>query len=193
MDDNDRVPIHLHGSIDRVNELISEISMYKYKNDERVQSLGNNLRTDIADTNFGSLGGETYKQLSHWCHPRKWGFPEEWAKPNAELISLLLFGRIVERDMKSCNKVQVRADCPRRRVRELISEFWADSDRWLKTLAKNLRVDLDLSNFKCVCKESHDQLSHWCHPKRWTSREKWAKPRAELLSFLLFGRIIDRE
>lgn len=46
------------------------------------------------------------------------------------------------------------------------------------------RSDLTVSTYK--------RLGRWCHPRRWTDREKRIKPLAWQISEVLFGRVIDR-
>ena len=40
--------------------------------------------------------------------------------------------------------------------------------------------------------ETYRRLSRWCHPRRYTDREKNIQPLAEEISILVFGKIIDR-
>jgi hypothetical protein len=40
--------------------------------------------------------------------------------------------------------------------------------------------------------DTYRRLSRWCHPRRYTDREKNIQPLAEEISKLIFGKVIDR-
>jgi len=86
----------------------------------------------------------------------------------------------------------VRQDCPRDRVAEIISEFLDYDEGFVSRLGRNLKQDLDASDYAQLSGKTYAQLSRWCHPKRHSSREKWAQPRAQEMSRLLFGEVIGR-
>jgi excisionase family DNA binding protein len=99
-------------------------------------------------------------------------------------------------------KVQVLAEYRKDRVAELIKELMTPhsdrpKDKFVPRLGRNLEGELEkvypeAPGLAFLSWKVYSQLSHWCHPKRHADREKWVQPRAEEISQLLFGKIIDR-
>lgn len=60
------------------------------------------------------------------------------------------------------------------------------------TLAEEIEQQLCERGLRTLTVETYKRLGRWCHPHRWTEREKRIQPLARQLSELLFGRVIDR-
>lgn len=60
------------------------------------------------------------------------------------------------------------------------------------TLSQELTRDLHGSGFAWVRRSTAYRLSKWCHPQRWTRRERDAQPVARKLSGQLFGYTMAR-
>ena len=78
----------------KVNSLIQELIDY---NERYVTGLGNNLISDLSEYDFGKLSEKVYAQLSRWCHPKRNSEREKWAKEKAAEISVLLYGKVIDR------------------------------------------------------------------------------------------------
>lgn len=69
-------------------------------------------------------------------------------------------------------------------------------DMWLldggTTIGEKVARDLKESNHQWVRLTTVHQLSKWCHPQRWTRREKRMYPAARRVSQLLFGFVVAR-
>jgi excisionase family DNA binding protein len=92
-------------------------------------------------------------------------------------------------------EMEVLPEHPRDKVAEILGQLMLYKDGkevFVTGLCKNLSEDLNRSAHRSLSWKVYCQLSRWCHPRRWSEREKWVKPRAEEISKLLFGRIIDR-
>ena len=90
-------------------------------------------------------------------------------------------------------RVSVRRDCPRSEVASLLSELISYGERWVVNFGKALKEDLENSGYEWLSRRTYAQLSRWCFPERWSSREQWVQPRAHRISQLLFGRVIERQ
>lgn len=60
------------------------------------------------------------------------------------------------------------------------------------TLAEEIEQQLCERGLRTLTVDTYKRLGRWCHPHRWTEREKRIQPLARQLSELLFGRVIDR-
>ena len=60
------------------------------------------------------------------------------------------------------------------------------------TLAKEIRCHILARDSNHLTVSTYKRLGRWCHPRRWTGREKRIKPLARQISEVLFGREIDR-
>jgi len=60
-------------------------------------TLAKEIRIQILDNSQNHITVNTYKRLSRWLHPYRWTDREKYVKPQAEKISVFLFGRIIER------------------------------------------------------------------------------------------------
>jgi hypothetical protein len=60
------------------------------------------------------------------------------------------------------------------------------------TLAEEIERQLLQTDAGALTVGTYRRLGRWCHPHRWTEREKRIRPLAEKLSELLYGRVIDR-
>lgn len=88
--------------------------------------------------------------------------------------------------------VPVLAEYPREAAAAIIDEFKQHEDGFVSGLGKNLEEELQQSQHASMSSKVHAQLSRWCWPKRNTARERWVQPKAQELSRLLFGKVIDR-
>ncbi len=95
---------------------------------------------------------------------------------------------------KGCSgdRVEVTPDCPRDKTAKLIAELIDYGERFVSGLGRNLKQDLENSDYAWLSTKTRAQLSRWCHPHRHSEREQWVIPRARELSDLLFGEVIDR-
>ena len=78
----------------KVNALIQELIDY---NERFVSILGNNLLTDLTKNEYKQLSDKIYAQLSRWCHPKRNSEREIWTKEKAAHISMLLYGKVINR------------------------------------------------------------------------------------------------
>lgn len=80
----------------------------------------------------------------------------------------------------------------RQKVDSLIQELMNYNEKFVSGLGKNLLNDLSKSNYKELSEKVYAQLSRWCHPKRNSEREMFAKEKAAQISVLLYGKVINR-
>lgn len=59
-------------------------------------------------------------------------------------------------------------------------------------LAQEIDQQICQSNSRTLTVETYKRLSRWCHPHRWTEREKRIRPLARQVSELLFEKVIER-
>lgn len=86
----------------------------------------------------------------------------------------------------------------RARVESLISDLireYQQAGRGASciTLPRELRRDLETSNYEWLAQKTCERLSRWCDTRRWARREQFVEPRAKEISNLLFGRVIPRD
>ena len=86
----------------------------------------------------------------------------------------------------------IMSDCNRQKVNSFIQELVDYNERYVTGLGNNLTSDLSEYDFEKLSEKVYAQLSRWCHPKRNSEREIWAKERAAEISKLLYGKVIDR-
>jgi len=86
----------------------------------------------------------------------------------------------------------IMPDCNRQKVNSLIQELVDYNERFVSGLGNNLLTDLSNNEYKQLSDKVYAQLSRWCHPKRNSEREIWAKEKAAEISMLLYGKVIDR-
>lgn len=89
-------------------------------------------------------------------------------------------------------RIAISRDCSRQEVAALVAELIDYGERFVSGLGRNLKADLENSDFEWVSMRVYAQLSRWCHPNRHSEREQWVIPRAHQISRLLFGSVIDR-
>ena len=92
-------------------------------------------------------------------------------------------------------KFDIILTCPRDEIDSLITmllKYKEGKERFVNGLGRNLRRELDQSDYRSLPTKVYAQLSRWCHPRRHTEREKWAGDIARRISICLFGRVIDR-
>jgi len=60
------------------------------------------------------------------------------------------------------------------------------------TLAKEIQRQVFDPVSSHLTVSTYKRLGRWCHPRRWTDREKRIKPLARQISEVLFDRVVDR-
>lgn len=63
---------------------------------------------------------------------------------------------------------------------------------WAVTLAREIRQKLLYKDGEYLTVNTYKRLSRWIHPERLTEREKYVQKKAERISQLLFGHVINR-
>lgn len=89
-------------------------------------------------------------------------------------------------------RVAVLVSCPRQEAASLITELIDYGERFVSGLGRNLKADLENSDYAWISTKVYAQLSRWCHPNRNSEREQWVIPRVHKLSQCLFGGVIER-
>ncbi len=97
-----------------------------------------------------------------------------------------------EKDVNEPVDTTIMSDCNRQKINSLIQELVDYNERYVTGLGNNLIRDLSEYDFGKLSEKVYAQLSRWCHPKRNSERENWAKQRAAEISKLLYGKVIDR-
>jgi len=90
---------------------------------------------------------------------------------------------------------QIRADCPRRQVNSLIDEligYKNGKERFVNGLGRNLEKDLSESDYSILSPKVFSQVSRWAHPQKHSPRNDWVQEKAQKISMLMFGKVIDR-
>jgi len=64
--------------------------------------------------------------------------------------------------------------------------------RWAVTLAKEISQQILHKAENKLTVNTYKRLAKWITPYRWTSRERFVKPKAEIISRILFDRPIER-
>jgi hypothetical protein len=75
-------------------------------------------------------------------------------------------------------------------LKTLLNEI--QSSKAAVTLANEIGQQLLDSKGSSLTVETYKRLGRWCHPYRWTEREKLIQPIAHQISILLFKKVIDR-
>ena len=86
--------------------------------------------------------------------------------------------------------VSVQEAIDRDKLRILVKQLMEKG--WAVTLAKEIKKQLLDNQGKGLSVSTYKRLSRWAHPYRFTEREQFVKPRAEEISELLFGHVIER-
>jgi excisionase family DNA binding protein len=81
----------------QVENLITELLNYKKGKERWVNGLGRNLRKDLDKQKYIILSEPVYSQLSRWCHVRKTSARNNWTQERARNISMLLYGKVIDR------------------------------------------------------------------------------------------------
>lgn len=89
-------------------------------------------------------------------------------------------------------RMAVLPNCSRHEAAALITELIGYGERFVSGLGRNLKADLENSDYAWVSTKVYAQLSRWCHPNRNSEREQWVIPRVHKLSQCLFGRVVER-
>jgi len=113
---------------------------------------------------------------------------DEWMIQNEEIPASF---PETEKDANEPLDTTIKSDCNRQKVNSLIQELIDYSERYVTGLGNNLRTDLS-DKYDQLSEKVYAQLSRWCHPKRNSEREIWAKKKAAEISRLLYGKVIDR-
>jgi excisionase family DNA binding protein len=97
-----------------------------------------------------------------------------------------------EKDTNKQIDTTIISDCDRQKVNALIQELIDYNERFVSVLGNNLLMDLSNNKYRQLSDKIYAQLSRWCHPKRNSEREIWAKEKASEISVLLYGKVIER-
>jgi len=89
-------------------------------------------------------------------------------------------------------RMAVLPNCSRHEAAALITELIGYGERFVSGLGRNLKADLENSDYAWISTKVYAQLSRWCHPNRSSEREHWVIPRVHQLSQCLFGRVVER-
>lgn len=92
----------------------------------------------------------------------------------------------------SGDRMSIRPECERTTVAQLVTKLIDYGERFVSGLGRNLKQDLENSDYGWLSSKAYAQLSRWCHPNRYTDREAWVQPIAHQISTLLFGSVIHR-
>jgi len=90
---------------------------------------------------------------------------------------------------------KISRECPRNEVNDIIRNllnYRDGKELFVNGLGKDLRDDLEKSDYKILSEKVYARLSRWCHPKRETPRNKWVLEQASNISKLLYGKVIER-
>lgn len=79
---------------EEIDRLIQELIDF---DEHFITGLGNNLKADLHNHDYGKLSEKIYAQLSRWCHPNRNSKREQKAQPIAQQISTELFGCVIPR------------------------------------------------------------------------------------------------
>ena len=90
------------------------------------------------------------------------------------------------------DRIAVDGKCQRTEVASLVQELIDYGERFVSGLGKNLKGDLENSDYQWLSRKVYAQLSRWCNPHRNSGREQWVRPRAHEISEHLFGEVIPR-
>ncbi len=94
------------------------------------------------------------------------------------------------RNAKPSDLVPCSASVNRKKLSRLLKAV--KEERAALTLAKEIRCHILARDSNHLTVSTYKRLGRWCHPRRWTGREKRIKPLARQISEVLFGRVIDR-
>lgn len=86
--------------------------------------------------------------------------------------------------------VPIEQSLDREKLRELLEKLQATGGAL--TLAKEVRRQILEDDQSALAVSTYKRLGRWCHPERWSAREKKATPIAEEISTVLYGRIVER-
>jgi len=90
---------------------------------------------------------------------------------------------------------RIKLNCPRDEVDSLIKEliqYKNGNERFVNGLGRNLRKDLKEFHYELLSPKVFSQLSRWAHPAKPSPRNDWAQEKAQKISKLIFGKVIDR-
>jgi excisionase family DNA binding protein len=86
----------------------------------------------------------------------------------------------------------IKSDCDRESVEASIQKLIEFKDSFVYGLGKNLKKDLEKSDYHELSGKVYAQLSRWCDPHRDTKRERDVKVIAHDISRALYGKVIPR-
>ncbi|HUW56372.1 MAG TPA: hypothetical protein VMZ92_07025 [Planctomycetota bacterium] len=89
-------PVRRECPREEVDALIAEVLAY-LPMDPFLSGFGEKLRKDLDSSDYAWLTLKGYERLAHWCHPEPDREREQYVQPRARKMSLLLFGRVIER------------------------------------------------------------------------------------------------
>jgi excisionase family DNA binding protein len=118
---------------------------------------------------------------------------DEWLLGQEQPVKLKKEESRENADIEEACKISI--DCPRHEVDSLVKEliqYKYGKERFVNGLGKNLKRDLVEFNYEVLSPKVCAQLSRWCHPRKPSPRNDWAQERAQKISKLMFGKILDR-
>lgn len=86
--------------------------------------------------------------------------------------------------------VAVNGSCDKKELRFLLGQI-REANAAI-TLANEIEQQLLENDGQSITVNTYKRLGRWCHPHRWTEREKRIQPLAQQLSKLILGRVVDR-
>ncbi len=82
----------------KVEEILKWLEEYNDGNEIFVNSFGSKLRKALDATDWQELNHELTARLARWCHPQRPSPRNDEVQKEAEILSMLLFGEVIERD-----------------------------------------------------------------------------------------------
>lgn len=91
---------------------------------------------------------------------------------------------------------KISLECAQQKVNDIIRDILNYKDGkepFVNSLGKDLSNDLEKSEYTILSEKVYSRLSRWCHPKRESPRNNWVQEKAQNISKLLYGKVIERE
>lgn len=86
--------------------------------------------------------------------------------------------------------VPIQDSLDRKKLDKLLNDI--HNKKAAVTLAREINQQLIENQANYLKVDTYKRLSRWCHPHRWTKREKQIRPLALQISNMIFGHIIPR-
>lgn len=82
----------------KVEGILKWLEEYNDGNEIFVNSFGSKLRKALHTADWQELNHELTARLARWCHPKRPSPRNDEVQKEAEILSMLLFGEVIERD-----------------------------------------------------------------------------------------------